>query len=276
MSPDLQALLRDWRLGPDGPLRDSGHAKLLPVRRDGAAMMLKWTEELAELRGFEQLQAWQGGGAVPVLARRGNALLMARASGGQDLAHMARAGQDEAALRLLCRQAQRLHRVAPPPGLLPLAEWFAELWPMAEAHPVLAESRDMARALLARAEAPVSLHGDLHHGNLLDFNGAWLVIDPKGLIGPAEFDFAVMFANPDLDDPSQPVAVLPGRCDARLALVARETGFAPQHLLRWILAWSGLSAAWFMGDAQVDHDRLAVDLHVMAWASARLRDQSPA
>jgi aminoglycoside/hydroxyurea antibiotic resistance kinase len=41
------------------------------------------------------------------------------------------------------------------------------------------------------------LHGDLHHGNVLDFGlRGWLAIDPKGLLGERGFDFANIFTNP--------------------------------------------------------------------------------
>lgn len=42
------------------------------------------------------------------------------------------------------------------------------------------------------------LHGDLHHGNVLDFGPlGWLAIDPKGLHGESGFDYANILSNPD-------------------------------------------------------------------------------
>jgi streptomycin 6-kinase len=53
----------------------------------------------------------------------------------------------------------------------------------------------------------VALHGDIHHGNILDFGErGWLAIDPKGLIGERGFDYANNFCNPDAA-----IATRPGR-----------------------------------------------------------------
>ena len=65
------------------------------------------------------------------------------------------------------------------------------------------------------------LHGDLHHDNVLDFGErGWLAIDPKRLLGERGFDFANIFTNPDLADPTRPVATEPGRFGRRLEVIA--------------------------------------------------------
>ncbi|MEU7656816.1 aminoglycoside phosphotransferase family protein, partial [Micromonospora taraxaci] len=113
------------------------------------------------------------------------------------------------------------------------------------------------------------LHGDLHHNNVLDFDGrGWLAIDPHGLLGERSFDFANIFTNPDLDDPAWPVATLPERFEARLAIVTQETGIESSRVLKWIVAWTGLSAAWFLNDN--DYAGAEVDLQVNALARSLL------
>lgn len=44
--------------------------------------------------------------------------------------------------------------------------------------------------LLASISNEVFLHGDLHHDNILKNDDHWLAIDPKGIIGDAEFEVA--------------------------------------------------------------------------------------
>jgi streptomycin 6-kinase len=111
------------------------------------------------------------------------------------------------------------------------------------------------------------LHGDLHHDNVLDFGArGWLAIDPKRLVGERGFDFANIFTNPDLADPTRPVAAEPGRFARRLAVVADATGMERERLLRWILAWTGLSAAWFLGDGASPN----IGLQVAGMAAAEL------
>ncbi|WP_425322777.1 aminoglycoside phosphotransferase family protein [Escherichia coli] len=52
--------------------------------------------------------------------------------------------------------------------------------------------------------------------------------------------------------------------EARLSIVVATTGFEPERLLRWIIAWTGLSAAWFIGDGE--GEGAAIDLAVNAMA----------
>jgi streptomycin 6-kinase len=93
------------------------------------------------------------------------------------------------------------------------------------------------------------LHGDIHHGNILDFGArGWLAIDPKRLLGERAFEYANLFCNPDTDNPTRPVATLPDRFTRRVAIVTSAAGLERRRLLQWILAWAGLSAAWFLGD----------------------------
>jgi putative glutathione S-transferase len=49
--------------------------------------------------------------------------------------------------------------------------------------------------------------------------------------------------NPDLSDPSQPVATQPGRFRRSLSVVAEAADIESRRLLQWPLAWTGLSAA---------------------------------
>jgi streptomycin 6-kinase len=39
------------------------------------------------------------------------------------------------------------------------------------------------KLLLSSTNRPILLHGDLHHGNILENDKAFVVIDPKGVIG---------------------------------------------------------------------------------------------
>ncbi len=62
-----------------------------------------------------------------------------------------------------------------------------------------------ARSLLAAQREVGALHGDIHHGNILDFGPerGWLAIDPNRLCGDRAFDYANLFCNPDIADPSR-------------------------------------------------------------------------
>jgi streptomycin 6-kinase len=210
---------------------------------------------------------WGGQGAAEVFASSGGALLMERAAGARDLAQMAWSGHDDDACRILCDTAARLLAPwrCPLPELHPLEAWFQPLFQLAPEHAALAFAADIARQLLATPNAVGPLHGDLHHENVLDFGArGWLAIDPHGLLGERAFDYANLFTNPDLSDPSRQLATLPGRLEARLEIVISATGLEPARLLRWIVAWTGLSAAWFISDG--DDKGAAIDLTINATA----------
>ena len=173
---------------------------------DGTPAMLKIAVDAEEKFGGLLMKWWDGQGAARVFAHEDDALLMERAEGLGSLVNMARSGRDDEASRLICQVVAELH--APKPGgrphldnvdLVPLARWFRELEPAAAT-----AWRDFgrlrgngARTLASEREVAV-LHGDIHHGNILDFGPrGWLAIDPKGLIGERGFDYANLFCNPE-------------------------------------------------------------------------------
>lgn len=209
--------------------------------------MLKIARHAEERAGNALMRWWGGEGAVRVFVYEGDAILMECAAGDRSLAAMARGGMDSEAVEIICSVAQKLHagRAEPPPPLTPLARWFEPLEPAAlQLGGVLRQSLETAGELLNAPVDSVVLHGDLHHGNVLDGGPrGWLAIDPKGLSGERAFDFANIFCNPDAG-----VATAPGRLAAQASVVAKAAGLDRHRLLRWILAYAGLSAAWSLAD----------------------------
>lgn len=252
-----------WGLVADGDPITTPNSRLLPVRYAGAPAMLKIAVEAEERRGARLMAWWRGGGAARVFAHAGDALLMERAAGGGSLVAMARGGRDDEASRVICRVAARLHapRGRPPPHtLVPLARWFAALEPAAARDGgVLAHAAATARELLRAPRDVVVLHGDLHHGNVLDAGGTrgWLAVDPKGLMGERGFDFANVFCNPDGE-----TAAAAGRLARQASVVAAAAGLERVRLLQWVLAYAGLSAAWSLADG--DDPRLALQVAGLA------------
>lgn len=262
---------RRWGLIADGDPITTPTATLFPVLWRGKPAMLKLSSQEDQQHGAALMGWWNGDGAAQVFARDKNALLMERATGSRSLADMARDGRDDESCRILCATAAKLHAPRPSalPDLVPLDHWFRNLEPAATKHGgILLRCADTARMLLAAPPDRVVLHGDLHHDNVLDFGPrGWCAIDPKGLIGERGFDFANIFTNPDLSDPNRPVATEPSRFARRLDVVGKAAGLDRQRLLQWILAWTGLSAAWFLEDG----DPLArIDLQIAELAAAEL------
>jgi streptomycin 6-kinase len=271
MSNNREALVRSyltwWRLIPDGEFLDTPSSILVPVRHDGIPAMLKVAHGEEERRGATVMVWWNGEGAAQVLAHEGDALLMERAQGGESLIEFAQNGRDDEASRIICAAVGKLHapRNQPlPETLVPLSRWFQELEPAATRHGgILRESAAAARQLLADPRETGVLHGDVHHGNILDFgNRGWLAIDPKGLLGERGFDYANTFCNPDDD-----VATAPGRLARQASIVAEAANLDRTRLLQWILAYAGLSATWSMEDE--GDPGLALEVAKMAAAEFR-------
>ncbi|MDR8397163.1 phosphotransferase [Paraburkholderia sp. USG1] len=253
-----------WNLRQDGEPIRTHSSRLLPVRQNGVPAMLKIAQEPEEKSGARLMVWWDGEGAARVLAHDKDALLLERAQNSHALADLSRTGNsdaDDRAIDILCATAARLHasRSKALPDLTGLPRWFASLRPAGQNYGGwLQDSATVAQALLAAPQDPVVLHGDIHHGNVLDFGPrGWLAIDPKGLYGERGFDYANIFCNPD-----EEVALIPGWFERRVERVARIAGLDRHRLLQWILAWSGLSAAWIletgeMPDIDTEIGRLA-------------------
>ncbi len=93
------------------------------------------------------------------------------------------------------------------------------------------------------------LHGDIHHDNILDFGArGWLAIDPKGLTGERGFDFANLFCNPDMANPETAIAGKPEVFARRLEIICSRADIDRSRLLKWIIAYTGLSSAWLIAD----------------------------
>lgn len=272
---DLEWLHR-WRLRADGDVQTTASSTLMPVRTaDGTAAMLKIARIDEEERGGELLERLAGRGVARVLRRDGAAVLLERATGPNDLVRLVLAGHDDEATRVLCTTGARLHvdpaelagadpaasgelvvpAASAAPPLVPLSTWFDELFAHAdELDPLHRRGAELARALLASPRDERVLHGDLHHGNVLDFGErGWLAIDPKGLVGETGFDYCNLLCNP-----SHERALAQGRLERQFGVVLDATARAgaplePDRFARWLVAWCALSSTWFSIDDDPVH-----------------------
>lgn len=259
---ELRQAIHRWDLLEDGLPFRTPTSVLQRVRTlCGELAVLKVALCEEECRGAALLRWWNGEGAVRVLAFHGNAVLLERACGSQSLAQMSQSGEDGEASRIICHVAARLHsQIAanPPeriPPLIPLAQCFQSLALAAATQGgIFQELSAIADALLATPQQVVALHGDLHHGNVLDAGGrGWLCIDPKGYLGERGFDHANIFCNPEHHTATQPE-----HFEKRVTVVAEAAQLERQRLLSWIAAWTGLSAAWHLEDGGSTDTALAV------------------
>ena len=267
MKTPFSAYLDSWSLVPDGIPIETHGASLLPVVWRDQPAMLKVSSAREETEGYDLLEWWGGDGAAKVFARRDPAILMERANGSRSLAELSRNGSDEEACRIICAVVSKLHatRGGWPRTLTPLEVRFRALHESASTSGgALYESHKASLELLGQPQDTGCLHGDIHHQNILDFEDkGWLAIDPKGLVGERAFDYANIFCNPDIS-----VAGDFDRFLNRVSLVAKQAHLDPQRLMKWILAWAGLSATWHLQDGTSPD--IAVQVARMAAGALRI------
>lgn len=249
MSGTFQPWLDRWGLIPDGAPFETPFTKswLMPVRQGQTPAMLKVVTTAFERDGGAIMAWWNGEGAAPVLAVDEGALLLERAIGNRSLSVMAKTGQDDEATRIICAAVARLHQPRPPIGLAlpPLSHRFASQAERAlEIGGAVAQGLALAMELVAAPRDVVTLHGDIHHGNILDFGDrGWLAIDPQGVLGERAYDYANTLRNPDFATATQP-----GRLARQLKVVSDAAGLDPRRLLQWVFAHAALSACWCVED----------------------------
>lgn len=229
-----------WGAEPTGETWRTPSSDLAAGVLDGAPVMVKVARLEEERRGNRLLAWWSGCGGLPVLAADDDAVLMRRATGGRSLLELSASGRDAEAEEVLLGTVLALHAMPAPPesvGLVPLHVWFRDLVDATQPDPLLDRAASIARDLLTEDAPAVALHGDVHHGNVLDLGDRWVAIDPKGLLGPAAFDVANVFCNP-----TETAAV--ARVEPRLERFADRLGLEPPVLAAWVLAWCGLSLVW--------------------------------
>lgn len=231
---------------------------------DRRAILKHAKPESDERPGMALLAWFDGQGAVEVLQADADAVLMAEA---QARPALSRADDftDPKAFEILVKTATALHgdRAKPrPAGLVPLTAVRAHVFGL----PVTQNGRfdrwrDFAADFDLMGPAPVPLHGDIHHDNVLWEPGRaqWVVIDPKGYLGHPAYDFANLFFNP---------LAQADRVTARFEDAARITALAEliaaqasgvrdaRQVLDFAYLYGGMSTIWGFDEA---------------WAPARFR-----
>ncbi len=228
------------------------------TRTDGTRCVLKVSRHLGETKTeIAALQLWAGSAAAKLLDTdpEQGALLLERIEPGTMLLEIAE-DDDDAATLITCGVLRRLWRTVPTEahGLRQLESWCAafdrnreplsrgatgfpaELFQRADA---------LRRELLGSTDHPVTLHGDMHHYNVLrSHRGEWLAIDPKGLEGDRTFDICQYFRNPL----NREVPVDLNR--RRLDIFCSELDLDRERARAWALVHAVLDACWDYEDGQ--------------------------
>ncbi|WNV76580.1 aminoglycoside phosphotransferase family protein [Geodermatophilus sp. DSM 44513] len=262
--PDAVTRCADrWGLTLGEPYPASYHWVAPAVRDDGSAVVLKLG--LSGDLGAEAaaLAAWDGQGAVRLLAGQDDdgtdALLLQAARPGTDLCAL----PDEEALPVLAAVARRLHAggAARPAGVRDSADRVALLRAGSPLVPpgLTGRAADVLERLLATAAPAVLCHGDLHHANVLRDGAGWLAIDPHGVWGEPALDAGTALHNPPRAWATVPD--LPRLVHRRVALLADGLGVPAARVRAWGLVSAAVGLVWTAQDhGRTDDDVLALAL----------------
>jgi streptomycin 6-kinase len=138
---------------------------------------------------------------------------------------------------------------------IPLSDWFdglKRLRPMFDGgtgpldENIVQRVERWVSAAFAENHHPVLMHGDFHHYNILSSERGWLVIDPKGVMGPAGYEVGPFLMNPwgELLSGTDYRQITKRRID----ILHEHLGFERERILEWGLAHAVLSAWWGIED----------------------------
>ena len=159
---------------------------------------------------------------------------------------------DEEATHIAAEVMQKIWRPAPEEDVfIRLSDWFDGLKRLHATfnggtgpfNAKLVERVERSvKDFLIENQKPVLMHGDFHHYNILSSERGWLVIDPKGVSGPAGYEVGPFLLNPwgdllKLEDHRR-------MTERRLAILHEHLGFERERLREWGLAHAILSAWW--------------------------------
>jgi streptomycin 6-kinase len=250
---------RHWSLMVQPPFKLSYNYVAPAVRADGTRVVLKIGFPDHELMTeIAALRLYDGHGIVQLLdadAERG-AFLLERLTPGTPLTQMVET-DDAAATSIAAQVMRRLWRPVPPEQpFRSVMDWAAGMQRM-RAHfgggtgpfptKLVEQAETLFAELLGSMAAPVLLHGDLHHDNILSAERQpWLALDPKGIVGEPAYEVGALLRNPlpKLLDMPYPARITARRVDH----LAEELGIDRARIRGWGLAQAVLSAWWVIED----------------------------
>jgi streptomycin 6-kinase len=263
----IGAASRQWELTDVQPVPMLSYNFVAFANRGAEQVVLKMGVPNRELKSeMAALRLFNGEGACKLLAHDEEKywLLLERLRPGEMLATLK---DDDEATHIAAEVIQRIWRplesasslaLEQDPGLhnfIRLSDWFngfqrlrarfdGGTGPLDEE--LVRRAERSARDFFAENHRPVLMHGDFHHFNILSSERGWLVIDPKGVIGPAGYEVGPLLMNPwdellQMGDARQ----LTRR---RIDILHERLGFERQRIREWALAHGVLSAWWGIED----------------------------
>ena len=165
-----------------------------------------------------------------------------------------------------------LHQLNIAPLMIPLSKWCNELLaPPSSVPSEISVNIERCERLLATSPDAAWLHGDLHHGNIIEHaeTGQLVAIDPKGIFGDPSFDICTFVRNhvpEQLNDEA-----LSDFLERRIRLIGDAAGYPSERAFAWAAAGNALSLVWDLppsGELITEHQghlyRVLTQLNLLA------------
>ena len=252
----MQDYLHKWHLNHPRKLITTHTSDVYKVLNDsGESLILKHLNDVGKKdeAGGGALLRWYGGHGAVNLIKADDAAHLLEYAEGEELAQLVKKGDDRKATEIICDVVRKLHesrQIAIPQTLVPLREWFRELFGAAENSDdeIIMLAAKIAEELITTSHKVVPLHGDLHHHNIIESRRGWLAIDPKGLIGDPCYDLANFYGNPEN---MQELWLDVGRINLLTNMFTNELGYPRERLIKFSFVHNVISSIW-SGGSNVD------------------------
>ncbi|SNT37718.1 streptomycin 6-kinase [Tropicimonas sediminicola] len=216
--------------------------------------------KVGDMIGAEILSLWDGNGAVKLIDRTGNAMLLEWLPG-PSLREKAPCGQDQMAAKVISELSLKL-RLSKADGFIELKDHFGGALPKAEISGFPEPYRDafgraqtMWQALLRTTEEMCLMHGDLNHDNILWSDRGWVVIDPKGVVADPCYEFSVVFRGPVGEEAR---AAKPERILELAELLARGANLDRTRILQFGFVHVAMSLAYHFTRGSISETDMAI------------------
>lgn len=253
---DLPMIIQDisahWNLSDLKPVINLSYNYVLSGYQNNQPVILKLSIDSNDLRKeINALNAFQGFGVVKLLAEdlSQGAMLIERAVPGITLKTLF-PEEDSKAINIACQLIEKIHQapISADNQFPSLATWLQTLdknWHIPNNY--LAHARSLKNDLLKSTCAPVLLHGDLHHDNILLNGNDWIFIDPKGVVGDPIYDKVGCLIR-------EPLAEFLCRKDQlvilqnRVNLIANYFNLDTKRIIDWTFVQTVMAICWCLED----------------------------
>ena len=245
----VKNLAHQWGLSNLKPVENLTYNYVLSGFRNTQPIILKIGLDHKELeKEVKALELFKGPYAVSILEYQTGALLLEHAVPGTSL-HPFFPEQDSHSLTIACELMQQSHQLPTPKdsGFPSLADRVALLdknWNIPDKY--LHKARTLKTELLTTAPPSILLHGDFHHGNILQHADSWIIIDPQAVMGEPAYEIAIFMCNPLyklIEYPDAHTIII-----NRIALAAEKLAIDPTRICGWTFVHSVLAWAWSLED----------------------------